>query len=231
MFARFHSPAEHDELVKGLAEEMRLRRQIQQLQDARRAGLRTLAEMAEFDSFRRRQQEEERLRKQRQRQSSSYLSGPIEQAPPADVVAAASAAAAQSLSATATVTDGSVPQVKVRHGGKLHVGPAVLHIDPSQPPVDMADAPSADLLTPIELHLCSVLRLLPSHYLVIKDAIVRECFRVGYVTRDRVDAIVKIDVQRRRSLYDFFVSCGWVVAPRQQQQQQQQQQLPVQQEA
>ncbi|KUF88379.1 Ferric reduction oxidase 6 [Phytophthora nicotianae] len=52
--------------------------------------------------------------------------------------------------------------------------------------------------------------LYESHYLVIKDALVRECYRLGYLTKKMAKETVQIDVNTTGHIYDFFVKCGWV---------------------
>ncbi|KAJ0402615.1 hypothetical protein P43SY_007971 [Pythium insidiosum] len=70
---------------------------------------------------------------------------------------------------------------------------------------DVDGTPGSHLLAPKEKELCAKLKLLPKHYLVIKDALVRECYRLGYLTEKAAQDIVKIG-----QIYDFFVNCGWV---------------------
>jgi transcriptional adapter 2-alpha len=53
-----------------------------------------------------------------------------------------------------------------------------------------------DLLSSVERDLCSALRLLPAHYLVIKDVLVRESFRLGYLRKDVARQLVKINVRK-----------------------------------
>jgi transcriptional adapter 2-alpha len=66
----------------------------------------------------------------------------------------------------------------------------------------------------MEIGLCSTLRLLPAHYLVIRDTIVRESIRLGYLSAVDANALLNIDIRKTGRLYDFFVSAGWVTAPK-----------------
>lgn len=92
VFARFHSPEEHEEFVQGAAacrdpgcagvacarpphpgragliEEMRLQQRIAVLQEYRRRGVRTLAEAEEYEQTRKRQALEQQQFRQRQRE-------------------------------------------------------------------------------------------------------------------------------------------------------------------
>ena len=74
------------------------------------------------------------------------------------------------------------------------------------------EAPGAELLNDHEKKLCASLRLLPKYYLVVKDALLREAYRLGYLTKTRAHQLVKIEVSATDELVDFFVSCGWVEA-------------------
>ena len=68
-------------------------------------------------------------------------------------------------------------------------------------------------MTEMELELCSTLRLLPTHYLVIRDTIVRESIRLGDLSAVDANALLNIDIRKTGRLYDFFVSAGWVTSP------------------
>ena len=50
------------------------------------------------------------------------------------------------------------------------------------------------------------------YYLIIKDAMVRESYRLGYLSKQRATQLLRVDVKRTGPMYDFFVSCGWVAA-------------------
>ena len=60
--------------------------------------------------------------------------------------------------------------------------------------------------------LCASLRLLPKYYLVIKDALLREAYRLGHLTKNRAHQLVKVEVKKTDQMIDFFVSCGWIPA-------------------
>ena len=70
----------------------------------------------------------------------------------------------------------------------MTLGCAVLGIAP----LDISRAPGVELLSPQEQGLCSCLRLLPAQYLAIKDALVRESLRLGYLSRDTARRLVQI---------------------------------------
>ena len=45
---------------------------------------------------------------------------------------------------------------------------------------------------------------------MIKDTIVRESLRLGYLSTQDAQAMLNIDVRKTGRLYDFFVSAGYV---------------------
>ncbi|OQS03942.1 transcriptional adapter 2-alpha [Thraustotheca clavata] len=71
-------------------------------------------------------------------------------------------------------------------------------------------APGAHLLTPKEKELCARLQLLPKQYLVIKDVLVRESYRLGHLDVNTATNMVHIDATKTGQIYDFFVHAGWV---------------------
>jgi hypothetical protein len=56
-FARFMSPSEHEELVRGIILEQRLRKRITQLQEYRREGITTVAESLEYEAGRKKREQ------------------------------------------------------------------------------------------------------------------------------------------------------------------------------
>lgn len=62
-FARFNTPAEHEDLVRGIILEQRLRKRIAQLQEYRRNGIRSLAEAQEYEAARRKREQQAALRR------------------------------------------------------------------------------------------------------------------------------------------------------------------------
>jgi transcriptional adapter 2-alpha len=77
--------------------------------------------------------------------------------------------------------------------------------DPSKVVLDISKAPSAELLSEKELELCCEIPMLPLHYLAAKDAIVREAFRNGILTKEGVHRVLKLDSGKIDTFFDFFV--------------------------
>jgi transcriptional adapter 2-alpha len=59
---------------------------------------------------------------------------------------------------------------------------------------------------------CCCGRYVARYYLAVKDALVRESYRLGYLSKQRATQLVRVDVEKTGSVYDFCVSCGWVAA-------------------
>lgn len=77
-------------------------------------------------------------------------------------------------------------------------------------PLNISNMEGYELLSEKERHICSILRLYPRLYLSIKDTLIREYLKHGFLRRAQARAAVKIDVNKTSKLYDFFVSAGWV---------------------
>ena len=77
-------------------------------------------------------------------------------------------------------------------------------------PLDLTNCVDYDLLSPSEQDLCSILRLIPKVYLEIKETLLREQAKNGFLKRATARSTIKIDVNKTSKIYDFFVSAGWV---------------------
>lgn len=78
-------------------------------------------------------------------------------------------------------------------------------------PLNLANSPSLHLLTPVEQTLCSQLRILPKPYLVVKETLVREYARRGGKLRRReARDLVKIDVNKTSRVWDFLAQAGFL---------------------
>ena len=69
---------------------------------------------------------------------------------------------------------------------------------------------AVNLLSEEEIKLCSTLRLLPQQYLIIKNLLVTESARAGFLDRTTATQILQVDVHKVGSIYDFFVQHDWV---------------------
>jgi len=79
-------------------------------------------------------------------------------------------------------------------------------------PLNIKEADGVHLLSEDEQQLCSALRILPRPYLVIKDTILKEYAKHGFLRRRQARELIKIDVNKTSRIYDFFVENGWIKA-------------------
>lgn len=75
---------------------------------------------------------------------------------------------------------------------------------------DVSKMPGSELLSGQEKLLCTTLQLLPQHYLMIKERLIRECFTRGFLKESSAKQLIKIDVNKTSKIFDFFVSVGWL---------------------
>ncbi|PWY99778.1 hypothetical protein BCV70DRAFT_190796 [Testicularia cyperi] len=82
-------------------------------------------------------------------------------------------------------------------------------------PLNLAKAPSLNLLTSAEAQLCSALRILPQPFLLIKSTLIAAFIaRGGKLSRRECRALVKIDVNKLGKVWDFFNEMGYFDAAR-----------------
>ncbi|XP_053615968.1 transcriptional adapter 2A [Plodia interpunctella] len=80
-------------------------------------------------------------------------------------------------------------------------------------PLEIIDLPGFHLLSDSEKALCSSLRLVPVNYLEIKDQLVSENNKLGFLRLLDARRIVKIDVNKTRKIYDYLITEGFVNKP------------------
>ncbi len=67
------------------------------------------------------------------------------------------------------------------------------------------------LISPAEQKLCSVLRIQPKPYLVMKEAVLDRAVREGGALRKQVvKDVCKVNGKKVERLYEFWVSSGWI---------------------
>jgi transcriptional adapter 2-alpha len=186
------SSVDFDVLVAGCVEEEELRRRIQQLQEYRRAGLRSFSQVQLFE--------------QDQKHLDLYLKG---------------GGSIMGILEPNTIVHQQTHQIHLKHpyattsASNTTISPANTTF--AQPlsrkasaPLNITNLEGYELLSEKERHICSILRLYPRLYLSIKDTLIREYLKNGFLRRAQARAAVKIDVNKTSKLYDFFVSAGWV---------------------
>lgn len=235
-FARFMRVDDFQRMLDGLAREEELRRQIAQLQDLRRHGIRSFEEVTAFESER--------------KHLELYLKGGASVVPQTMVTTTgnllktsvtgagtnttlikepyplptplrkSSTTPAAPMPATITIPRTTLlheqPQQAMNHasnGSAAGIGPVNNGGRKASTPLNISHAEGVELLSEKERHLCSILRLYPRLYLSIKDTLIREYLKYGGLKRAQARAAVKIDVNKTSKLYDFFIAAGWIKPP------------------
>ncbi|EEC07050.1 transcriptional adaptor, putative [Ixodes scapularis] len=78
------------------------------------------------------------------------------------------------------------------------------------PPLQVEGLLGYEKLTPNERELCANLRLVPETYLLFKSLLISEYEKLGCLRLANARAIIKIDVNKTRKIYDFLVAEGVV---------------------
>ena len=215
--ARFWTNYHHEEYMRSLSLESRIRRRIEQLQDYRRLGMTTFKESDEWEAERRRREADDKLKKHGRPDTSSYLmpkagttqrmerrDRPRGDDPPPDAVQAdtSATAAAEATGAGAVgLKDGGLAGKK----GAAAAAAAVMEAYKSMS--------GANMLGKAEMALCQAQRLPPPEYLPLKLALMTESCRMGYLTPQaakRVYAAQGLDPAKALQVYNLMVTSGWV---------------------
>jgi transcriptional adapter 2-alpha len=209
VFARFLEPNEYEIMLEGLAAESRIRNRIAELKEYRRAGVRTLAEGEAYDAEKRRRvAEAARLRalehpaygKQGAR-ANKYLSrdGYVNAATGA--AGDGAAREVQKLAQSAGTNVGS--RDAGDGGGRKKKAPL---------PLDLADLPGVDLLSKREKDLCVNSRLLPVHYLAIKERLMRLSAEGKTPKRSEVRHAFDIEPVKAIRVFELLLANGWIAS-------------------
>lgn len=76
---------------------------------------------------------------------------------------------------------------------------------------DLKSLPGCDLLSKLEIQLCTSLRLPPAEYINAKDLLVRESLRLGYVRLERANLICpSLEPAKMAKVYEEIVKAGWI---------------------
>ena len=195
MFARFHAPEEHEALTEGLLKARRLRQQIELLQHCRSAGIRTLDQARQYEIDRKRREQELKARKQRE--NDAYLH---QNAGTSTTSARRRGDDEELVSLDYSRRTGVGHSASKRGHGASNEGDGW-----SGSVTDLSQAPGAELLSEREMELCAKVPMLPMHYLAAKDAIVREAYRNGSLTKEGMRRVVSVPTPKEEALFDFFV--------------------------
>lgn len=173
VFAKFHSAEAHESFLAGLANEQRLRKRIEVLQNYRLNGIRSLADGELFEA------------EKRKREALLGKKGGPFDAPGSGV---GGKMTGKKRSAAEVAEEDRSNKARKDMGGKgpsLTLSTAAAAGNSSAassaagsasalPDWDVSKFPGTDLLSSHEKQLCATLQMLPQHYLMIKERLIRE---------------------------------------------------------
>ncbi len=218
MFAPFHSAEAHEALVEGLVKARRLRQHILLFQQCRRMGIRTLEQVRQFESDRKKREQEMKARKAKENAAYLFEQGQSEGGRGAGATSSSSSSSSRRGRGGAGIgggDDGEEPELVSLSYGSTKSGNKRKGKGDSNMSVEalanLEKAPGVKMLSEKEAHLCSIMPLLPMHYLAAKEACVREAYRNGRLTMEGMRRVVTLDTPKDQQLYDFFVRESCVV--------------------
>ncbi|CAA6657304.1 unnamed protein product [Spirodela intermedia] len=190
VFMRFQSQKEHEELIRTLIEERRIRKRIQELQECKAAGCRTRADADAYLAEKAKRELESSGRKVREAgQVSTGSKGPQR--------------TNRTVNREKGEYDGSprstIDSQKAKGGGGLDAGGRDLTPGSAGPlgvkseDWDITGLPGADLLSESEQQLCCESRLLPSHFLKMQEVLVTEIMKGTVQQKGDAHGLFKVD--------------------------------------
>ncbi|CAN0152479.1 unnamed protein product [Lampetra planeri] len=184
-FAKTMKPLEMDKLIESYALECELRKDVQRLQDYRVCGVTTFRGARVYERLLVRR-EEEKLRRTVLQDVMQYVQDPN--------------ACQQWLQRQAALDAGRNPG-----------GPIIPSLGRrNAPPLDLTGLPGTERLNEQEKELCQAVRLVPEAYLEYRGALAAESRKLGGLRLAQARALIKIDVNKTRKLYDFLLREGYI---------------------
>uniref|UniRef100_A0A452UR26 Transcriptional adapter n=1 Tax=Ursus maritimus TaxID=29073 RepID=A0A452UR26_URSMA len=184
-FARIVGPVEHDKFIESHALEFELRREIKRLQEYRTAGITNFCSARTYDHLKK-TREEERLKRTMLSEVLQYIQD--------------SSACQQWLRRQADIDSGLSPSIPMASNSGRR----------SAPPLNLTGLPGTEKLNEKEKELCQMVRLVPGAYLEYKSALLNECNKQGGLRLAQARALIKIDVNKTRKIYDFLIREGYI---------------------
>jgi len=183
IFARLMSKEDHEQFVKGIIAERTFRKRIEELKRYRKLGIRTLEEIHQYQVYQKTKEGEHSLTRNKSREVASFF---LER---------------RERDRTEVSVNIPVKQEKpVDNSDKLRTPKSL----------DISEASCYDLLSDKEKELCSEIRLFPQQYMLVKDTLLRESLRTGYLKKQVARTLIKIDVNKTSRVFDFLESSGWI---------------------
>jgi transcriptional adapter 2-alpha len=193
VFMRFLSKEEHEALIRSVIEERKIRRKIQELQECRSAGCRTLAE-AKIHIEQKRKKEYE-LNAQKVKESGQVIPNNK---------------SGQKMNRPMKIeVDGSLDPKNGGTGldsGGRDSPKTTGHTSVKQwDDWDIVGLPGAELLSASEKLLCCQNRLLPSHYLRMQEVLMQEILKGSVLKKQDAHVLFKVDPAKVDSVYDMVM--------------------------
>ncbi len=211
VFARFLEPNEYEIMLEGLAAESRIRNRIAELKEYRKAGLHTLLEGEIYDAEKRRRvMETQRLKQLEYPNAFGKGTGGAGGGP--------YSRAKNYLqrdgyvnTATAAVADGAAKEVQRLASSSGADAASAARLKKKAPlPLDLGDLPGVDLLSRKEKDLCLNSRLLPVHYLAIKEHLMKASADGTVIKRSEVRHAFKIEPVKAIRIFELLLANGWI---------------------
>lgn len=231
LFARFHSPEEHEAFVSDLLKAKRLRKEIAKLQSYRRMGIRSLAEAERYELDKARREQHRYAVKQKEAEERKAGIAPSGgSAAKADSRGGGGAdspalwrryksndRSGRGGGSSDPKAGGGAEETKKGGGDKdSTVAARDEEKKDDDDDFDLSSMPGRELLSSREAALCRRLRLRPRAYLDAKRALISESLQAGMLDQQggggSNSTVLKIDVEKRGDVIDFVARSGWIPA-------------------
>ncbi|CAI9286655.1 unnamed protein product [Lactuca saligna] len=206
VFMRFHTKEEHQELLKTVIEEHRIRRRIEDLQEARAAGCRTSADAERYIEQKRKRESEENTRRINNNNNNmnniNNINNNNNNNNNNNIQPGPSGKFLQRANHLKSDLDGSP------HGGKdsssTGGGLAIASLDDW----DVTGHLGADLLNEAEKRLCTEIRVLPVHYLSMLEKLSIEILNGHISQKSDAHRLFNVDPTKVDRVYDMLLKKG-----------------------
>ncbi|CAH1425838.1 unnamed protein product [Lactuca virosa] len=206
VFMRFHTKEEHEELLKTVIEEHRIRRRIEDLQEARAAGCRTSADAERYIEQKRKRESEENSRRINNNSNNNNINNinniNNNNNNNSNIQPGPSGKFLQRANHLKGDLDGSP------HGGKdsssTGGGLAIASLDDW----DVTGHLGADLLNEAEKRLCTEIRVLPVHYLSMLEKLSIEILNGHISQKSDAHRLFNVDPTKVDRVYDMLLKKG-----------------------
>eukprot|EP00057_Strongylocentrotus_purpuratus_P010720 XP_011665194.1 PREDICTED: transcriptional adapter 2-alpha isoform X2 [Strongylocentrotus purpuratus] len=177
---RLHTPVAHDKFIEGLIYEQDLKTETKKLQEYRRSGIKTFVGADVYNRLKSRRE---------QMKSRKNLLG--------EVVA---------ITRDPNACEQWLKRQALLDTGHKELPPVMAGTARKQtPPLDLTGFVGYDKLTENEKELCATLRIIPEAYFEYKQTFLSEAQKLGFLKLKQARNLIRIDVNKTRKLYDFFV--------------------------